>query len=75
MDKFSILIRKIDTEKIKERISEFRIEKGYDPYIICSKITFVDLTSPSLGSDFREYIKSHKVFMNDDIDYGDIELR
>lgn len=80
MRKFSIT--KIDLEKLDIKITGYRYKTGEDdPYIFASKETIdtitdnVDLKETKDVSGICGTYRGYKVFQNDDLAFGEIEIR
>lgn len=81
MAKFSILKAIIDSEKIMTEIEVYTDEHNQSPYIfvngkMISSFSIVPpMDSPELGVSYLGEYRGCKVFRNDDLEYGEMELR
>lgn len=81
MAKFSILKTIIDSEKIMTEIQLYENSQKRSPYIfvngkmIDSFSVVSPMDSPGLGVGYLGEYKGCKVFRNDDLKYGEMELR
>ena len=79
VDKFSI-INRIDLTKLDEEIDKFKMRNGYNPYIFMSFKTMEEINNVT-GANLNCFImiinkyKGLKVFEDDELDFGKIELR
>lgn len=88
-EKFSI-IKQFDTEKLSRRISEFECKEGCAPYIFVNNFTWQKLYEPYRDRDdtlqklYGYYCghtgligkyKGYKIFEDNTLDFGEIELR
>ena len=90
METFSI-VDKINMNKLNTKVEDFICRKGYQPYIFANKETLDALTNPleqeikcvSLTADITSSFKTcligryrgNKVFRDDTLKFGEIELR
>lgn len=81
MAKFSILKTIIDSEKIITEVQLYENSQKRSPYIfvnskmISSLSVVPPMDSPGLGVDYLGEYRGYKVFRNDDLKYGEMELR
>ena len=87
-EKFSI-VKQLDTEKLNEKIAYFVYENGYDPYIFANNATLETLTKPyeqemtftsfdgkkTLCKGLICKYQGYKMFEDNTLKYGEIELR
>ncbi len=81
MARFSILKTIIDSEKIMTEIQLYENSQKRSPYIFVNS-KMIDsfsatspMDSPGLGINYLGKYKGCKVFRNDDLKYGEMELR
>ena len=90
MEKF-LIVEKVNVNKLNEKITEFVYREGYEPYIFANKETLETLTKPieqelkfvstatGIVSSFKGCLvgkyQSHKMFEDDTLEFGEIELR
>ena len=90
MEKFSI-VDKINVDKLNTKIAEFVYREGYKPYIFANKETLEALAKPieqelkfvsaatsamtSFKSCFISKYQDNKIFEDDTLKFGEIELR
>lgn len=81
MAKFSILKTILDSEKIMTEIQLYENSQKRSPYIFVNS-KMIDsfsatspMDSPGLGINYLGKYKGCKVFRNDDLKYGEMELR
>lgn len=88
METFSI-VDKINVNKLNTKIAEFTYREGYKPYIFANKETIDALAKPieqelkfisavtGVISSFKAYCKyqGNKMFEDDTLKFGEIELR
>ena len=90
MEKFS-LVEKINADKLNTKIAEFIYRKGHRPYIFANKETIEALVNPteqelkfvsaitdvitSLKSRLVGRYQGNKMFEDDTLEFGEIELR
>lgn len=90
MEKFSI-IEKINVNKLNEKVAEFVYKEGHEPYIFANKETIDALTNPteqelkfvssltgittSCKSCLVGNYQDNKMFRDDTLKFGEIELR
>lgn len=90
METFSI-VDKINANKLKTKVEDFICRKGYQPYIFANKETLDALTNPleqeikylSLPTDITSSLntcligryRGNKVFRDETLKFGEIELR
>lgn len=81
MAKFSILKTILDSEKIMTEIQLYENSQKRSPYIfvnskmIDSFSVTLPIDSPELEAAYLGEYKGYKVFRNDDLKYGEMELR
>lgn len=81
MAKFSILKTILDSEKIMTEIQLYENSQKRSPYIfvngkmIDSFLVASPMDSPGLGVDYLGEYRGCKVFSNNDLKYGEMELR
>ena len=89
-EKFSI-IKQLDTEKLNEKIAYFVYENGHDPYIFANYATLGALVKPyEQEMKYVEFVnggvikkaegligkyQGYKMFEDNTLDFGEIELR
>ena len=78
-EKFSI-VKQLDMCKLDEGINKFRMVKGYDPYIFMNFRTMEEIrnvTERKLNCFIMiiNKYKGYKVFEDNDLLFGEIELR
>lgn len=87
-EKFSI-VRQLDTEKLSRRISDFACKEGHDPYIFANYTTLDALMKPCkqemvfTSFDGKKTLckglickyQGYKMFEDNTLDFGEIELR
>lgn len=81
MAKFSILKTILDSEKIMTEIQLYKNSQKRSPYIFVNS-KMIDsfsaaspMNNPGLGIDYLGEYKGCKVFRNDNLKYGEMELR
>lgn len=90
METFSI-VDKIDVDKLNTKIAEFVYRKGHEPYIFANKETLEILVKPiehelkfvspitSVMTSFKRCFigkyQGNKMFEDDTLKFGEIELR
>lgn len=90
MEKFSI-VDKINVDKLSMKIAEFVYKEGYEPYIFANKETLNTLVKPieqelkfvstaiGIVSSFKGCLvgkyQGNKMFEDDTLKFGEIELR
>lgn len=90
MEKFSI-VDKINVNKLNTKIAEFVYREGHEPYIFANKETLEALVKPieqelkfvstatgvttSFKSCFIGKYQDNKMFQDDTLKFGEIELR
>lgn len=84
-ERFSITKSNIDLKKLLSKIDEFIVMKNESPYIFLSKDTLDDLiaivgySSDGLMGSENGYlcgrVKGNKVFCDNSLKYGEVELR
>lgn len=81
MAKFSILKTILDSEKIMTEIQLYENSQKRSPYIFVNS-KMIDsfsvallIDSPELEAAYLGEYKGYKVFRNDDLKYGEMELR
>lgn len=80
-EKFSITKSNIDLKKLLSKIDEFIVMKNESPYIFLSQNTLDDLiaivgySSDGLMGSENGLMCGHKVFCDNTLKYGEIELR
>ena len=85
MSKFSVITSIVNMEKLNNEILMYKVEYKTDPYLFMSKGTFYALSedfSNSTGEKLSDWsngyfakYNGYKIFRNDDLKYGEIELR
>ena len=86
-EKFSI-IKQLDTEKLNEKIAYFVYENGHEPYIFANNTTLETLMKPCKEMVFTSFegkktlckglvgkYQGYKMFEDNTLDFGEIELR
>lgn len=84
-DKFSIQTKKIDIQKLNIQIQDFERHNNFRPYIFANHETIKELDSiVGNGSELCTFKKSdcfvgkfieHRVYQDDTLRFGEIELR
>ena len=90
MEKFS-LVEKINVDKLNTKVAEFLYKEGYEPYIFANKETLDALVEPigqelkfvsaatGIVSSFKGCLvgkyRGNKIFEDDTLKFGEIELR
>lgn len=82
--KFSIL-KSLDLEKINKNIYIYECETGNEPYLFMSNETvdaiYKEVTShldslpKKVMSDIFTLYEGYKVFLNNDLEFGEVEIR
>ena len=90
MEKFS-LVEKINVDKLNTKVAEFLYKEGHEPYIFANKETLDALVKPieqelkfvstatGIVSSFKGRLvgkyRGNKMFEDDTLKFGEIELR
>ena len=90
METFSI-VEKINVDKLNTKVAEFLYKEGYEPYIFANKETLDALVKPigqelkfvsaatGIVSSFKGCLvgkyRGNKIFEDDTLKFGEIELR
>lgn len=69
---FSITRKGLDTRKLNNKIDQFKIEEGYDPYIFMNKESLDEFTN---GEGELVRYGGYRVFRDDTKEFGEVELR
>lgn len=69
---FSITRKGLDTRKLNNKIDQFKIEEGYDPYIFMNEETLDEFTN---GEGILAKYCGYSVFRDDTKKFGEVELR
>lgn len=85
MSKISVITSIVNMEKLNNEILMYKVEYKTDPYLFMSKGTFYALSedfSNSTGETLSDWstgyfakYNGYKIFRNDSLKYGEIELR
>lgn len=82
MSKFSITKTKIDIQKLDNEIEKYRILTDSEPYIFMNKKTINELSLEISGygfaflpNDVCSYFHGYKLFCDNTLKFGEIELR
>ena len=82
MSKFSIAKNKIDIQKLDSEIEKYCILTSSEPYIFMNKETideiileFVGRDVPIFSSGVCSYFHGYKLFYDNTLKFGEIELR
>lgn len=91
METFSIIVEEINVDKLNIKIEEFIYREGHEPYIFANKETLDELVEPieqelkfvsaatggmtSFKSCFIGKYQDNKMFEDDTLKFGEIELR
>lgn len=83
--KFSIVRTKIDISKLLNNIEEYSIVNMINPYLFMNKDTIDELTSQigyksdglwgAQSSSMCGYFQGHKVFCDNTLKFGEVEIR
>lgn len=68
---FSIIRKGLDTRKLDNKIAQFKMEAGHDPYIFMNKESIDEFNRGGIVAKYCGY----SVFRDDTKKFGEVELR
>ncbi len=73
--RINILEHKISDSKLEEEANKFADREAMMPYLIMNKRTFTALQNKVVCSDESLEFLDYKVLLNEDLRFGDVDIR